>query len=425
MRILLSVVFAILFSVVAVTSQEEPLDWWKTAIFYQIYPRSFKDSDGDGVGDLKGITEKLDYLVDLGVTAVWLSPIFKSPMADFGYDISDFKNIDEIFGTLDDFANLQRRAKELGLKLVLDLVPNHSSDEHEWFQKSISLFMGSTWEWNEERQQYYLHEFVKKQPDLNYRIPYLFEDEQLRDNPPSNDPTAVPGEFSSLLPTYIANLPETHDMISQWRELFEDVQAELGGDSRVMLLEVVPNVNTTFTYYGNATHPEGHLPFNFFFQTVTNESSALDIRDVVKLWMDRMIDDRWPNWVVGNHDSHRIGSRFSPELVDGLNMYTLLLPGTAITYNGEEIGMLDTFITWEETQDPAGINAENQKLAERSHYKVYKDLVQARKTATIQRGALLIEALTEGILAFSRDSLPTKNLRVYPKESFVLVDKLL
>lgn len=183
--------------------------WWEKASFYQIYPRSFKDSDGDGIGDLKGITQQLAYLKEIGIDATWLSPIFTSPMADFGYDIANFTEIDAIFGTMEDFENLLQKAKELNIRIILDFVPNHTSDECEWFQKSlandakyrdyyvwhpgkivdgvrqpptnwISVFRGSMWTWREERQSYYLHQFHAKQPDLNYRNPAVREEMMVR-----------------------------------------------------------------------------------------------------------------------------------------------------------------------------------------------------------------------------------------------------
>nr|CAD7451876.1 unnamed protein product [Timema tahoe] len=198
---------AVLLCLLAVTCANTDQDWWRTSVIYQVYPRSFKDTDGDGVGDLKGIEEKLDYLKDIGVNGVWLSPIYRSPMADFGYDIANFTDIDPIFGTMNDFDDLIKKADTLGLRIILDFVPNHSSDEHEWFKKSIkkiepftdyyiwhdgkvnnvseerippnnwlSVFRGPAWEWNEERGQYYYHQFAVKQPDLNFRNPQLVDE---------------------------------------------------------------------------------------------------------------------------------------------------------------------------------------------------------------------------------------------------------
>ncbi|KAJ9576810.1 hypothetical protein L9F63_006584, partial [Diploptera punctata] len=486
--------------------QEKPLDWWQTAVFYQIYPRSFKDSDGDGIGDLNGITEKLDYLKDLGIGAVWLSPIYRSPMADFGYDISDFMEIDPLFGNFIDFDNLQRKAKDLGIKIILDFVPNHSSNQHEWFLKSarreepytdfyiwadgkidpvsgerleptnwLSVFRGSAWTWNEQRQQYYLHHFAVEQPDLNFRnpvvvnemknviqfwldkgvdgfrmdaIPYLFESPYLADEESSGNPNAKPGDYSNLIHSLTQNLLETYDMITQWRALLDAKTAE-DNITRLMMIEAYADLEEAIGYYGTETKPGGHFPFNFLFiNDLNNESTAFDFRDTVNQWMSHMSEGRWANWVIGNHDQHRVASRYGSELIDSLNMLALLLPGSAITYNGEEIGMEDGFVSWNDTKDPAGINAgeerylilsrdpartpfqwdnstsagfsensttwlpvssnyktlnlEHEMAAEKSHYKVYKKLIQARQTPTIQRGNLNTYTFSDNVFAFSR-----------------------
>lgn len=256
-------------------------EWWKTATFYQIYPRSFKDSDNDGVGDLQDIISKLEHLKDAGVTAAWLSPIYSSPQVDQGYDISNFTDIHYEYGTLDDFDQLVAKAKTLGIRVVLDFVPNHSSDQHVWFQKSenrepgyedyyvwrdgtpqggppnnwISVFKYAAWEFSEVRQQYYLHQFAKEMPDLNYRdpglvqemkdvlkfwldrgvdgfridaIPHMFEDVNMPDEPLSGDPNAQEWEYGYLNHIYTKDQDETFDMVYQFRE-FVDAYAESTG----------------------------------------------------------------------------------------------------------------------------------------------------------------------------------------------------
>nr|CAD7451875.1 unnamed protein product [Timema tahoe] len=204
-QIVLLVTLGVVFGTFPVDAQEDDLEWWQTTVLYQIYPRSFQDSDGDGVGDLKGITSRLEHIVDAGVGAIWLSPIFVSPGVDFGYDIANFTAIDPLFGTLEDLIDLKAKADKLGLKVLLDLVPNHTSNESVWFQQSVdkvdpytdyyvwadpiyvndtrnppnnwlSNFGGSAWEWREERQQYYLHQFAIQQADLNYRSPAVVEE---------------------------------------------------------------------------------------------------------------------------------------------------------------------------------------------------------------------------------------------------------
>lgn len=272
-------------------------DWWETANFYQIYPRSFQDSNGDGVGDLNGIKSRLSYLKELGVNGIWLSPIFKSPMKDFGYDISDYKQVHHEYGTNDDLKKLATECEKLNIKLILDFVPNHSSDQHEWFLKSvkkeepykdyyvwhpgtndtttgkrkppsnwISIFRKSAWEWNEDRQEYYLHQFLKEQPDLNYRnqklvdemknilrfwldqgisgfridaVPYLFEtlpdnNTKLYKDEEVNKDCPDPDEYCHLIHSETQDLNETYDMIYQWRAVVDEYASK--GYSRCFLL---------------------------------------------------------------------------------------------------------------------------------------------------------------------------------------------
>lgn len=267
-------------------------DWWEHGNFYQIYPRSFKDSNADGVGDLNGITSKLDYLKDIGITGTWLSPIFQSPMADFGYDISDFTKIHWEFGTVEDFERLTARCKELNIRLILDFVPNHTSDEHEWFKKSelndpvykdfyiwhpgkmvdgqlrppnnwLSAFRFSAWQWSDIRKEYYLHQFAVKQPDLNYRnpavveamksilrlwlsrgvtgfridaVPYLFEIEMDADGNYADEPLSNncddPDSHCYLSHIYTQDMDETFDMAYQWRKVLDDWKKDNGGETR-------------------------------------------------------------------------------------------------------------------------------------------------------------------------------------------------
>ncbi|XP_069689396.1 maltase A3-like [Periplaneta americana] len=481
------------------------LEWWQTKVIYQIYPRSFMDYDGDGIGDLKGITQKLDHLKDLGVGAVWISPIYKSPMEDFGYDISNFREIDPVFGTMDDFDDLQKRAKELDIKLLMDFVPNDSSVEHEWFQLSLnrtdpytdyyvwhdgrilengtrvepnnwqSVFSGSAWQWREERQQYYLHQFAVHQPDLNHDSPFLVEEMKnvlrfwldkgvdgfrmdaiswLFEGPVDDRPE------SEITPPQ--NFPETYEAVVQWRKILNNY-TNLDGRVRFMMTEVSANDTELVGFYGTSAAPGAHFPFNFWLIfAVNNESTAYDFRDTITRYMDLMEGVHWPNWVLGNHDQHRVGSRFGAELVDAFNMLALLLPGTAVTYQGEEIGMLNTYVTWEQCLDPQGLyagpqhylertrdlertpyqwdattsagfstnattwlpvnsnykelNLDAQKATEKSHYWVYKKLVQLRQSQSIQYGDLQIVAFSEQIFAFSRS---------YPdSESYVVIVNL-
>lgn len=347
------------WSVVIFVPLEATKDWWETAAFYQIYPRSFKDYDGDGIGDLRGITAQLPYLQEIGIQAFWLSPIYKSPMADFGYDIADFFNIQPEYGTMEDFDNLVAKSHELGLKIIMDFVPNHSSDENEWFVKSanrdpdyedfyiwhpgrnesgqmvppnnwVSVFRNSSWRWHETRRAFYFHQFHYKQPDLNYRnpkvveqmkavlrfwldkgvdgfridaVPHLFEvapDQAgtLPDEPLSHN-TNDPNDYNYLQHIYTTNQPETIDMVYQWRKEMDDYQAANGGSTRVIMTEAYSSIDIIMKYYGNATTKGAHMPFNFqIIQNLNNNSNAYDIKRTVDLWMDNMPKGNTPNWVV-------------------------------------------------------------------------------------------------------------------------------
>lgn len=268
-------------------------DWWESANFYQVYPRSFQDSDGDGIGDLNGIAQRLPDLVDLGITAIWLSPIFQSPMVDFGYDCSDYTRIHHEYGTLDDFMRLAQQCQALGIKLILDFVPNHTSDQHDWFVRSalrdpvytdfyvwhpgsldattghrlppsnwLSMFRGAAWSFHEGRGEWYLHQFVRQQPDLNYRnqavvdamkevlrlwlqrgvsgfridaVKFLFEtapvDGHYADELPSGE-CSDPEDTCFLTHVHTQDLAETYDMIYQWRALVDDYAAQTDGVTR-------------------------------------------------------------------------------------------------------------------------------------------------------------------------------------------------
>ncbi|XP_055912339.1 maltase A2-like [Eupeodes corollae] len=379
-------------------------DWWEDGSFYQIYPRSWKDSDGNGIGDLKGITEKLEYLKEIGITATWLSPIFQSPMADNGYDISNFTNIDPIFGTLEDFDALLKKAKSIGLKVILDFVPNHSSDECEWFQKSvnredgyddfyvwddgkddpmnpgkklppsnwISIFNGSMWEWNEKRQQFYLHQFLKEQPDFNFRNPKvhtamlevlkfwldrgvdgfridavthmyekIYENGTYPDEPLSGT-TNDSNTQHYVKHIYTQEQYETVELLYEWREFLDDYKKQNGGDTRILLAEAYVSLDSIDQYAGNGTHLGAHLPFNFDLTSINATSDARDVEGFVHNWMDRMwTKHQMANWVVGNHDLKRIASRVGDDLKDLVNVVLAALPGATITYYGEEIGMVN------------------------------------------------------------------------------------
>ena len=358
--------------------------WWQTGVVYQIYPRSFMDGNGDGTGDLQGILSRIDYLSELSIDAIWLSPIFPSPMADFGYDVADYVGIDPLFSTLADFDRLLAAAHQRNIRVLLDLVPNHSSDEHAWFQESrssrdnprrdwyiwrdaaadggppnnwLSAFGGGAWEWDDTTGQYYLHLFDRKQPDLNWRNPdvraaiydamrfwldrgvdgfrvdviwLLLKDEQFRDNPvnPAWQSTDHPWVAQEHL--YTEDLPEVHGIIREMRALLNEY------DQRMMIGEVYLPLPRLMMYYGEALD-EVHLPFNF--QLIQLPWNAQDVREAVDSYEAALPDGAWPNWVLGNHDQHRIASRAGRAQSRVAQMLLLTLRGTPTCYYGDELGM--------------------------------------------------------------------------------------
>jgi alpha-glucosidase len=371
------------------------LSWWKRAVVYEVYPRSFQDSGGDGIGDLNGILQRLDYLVQLGVDAIWVSPIYPSPMADFGYDVSDYCGIDPVFGTLKDFDRLLAEVHRRGLKMILDFVPNHTSDRHPWFLESrssrdnpkrdwylwrdepnnwMSNFGGSGWQRDEVTRQYYYHSFLKEQPDLNWRNPpvrkamydvlrfwlergvdgfrvdvmwLMIKDNQYRDNPPN--PGYKPGDSDGhrFLTIYNSNQPEVHEIVAEMRAVV-DAYPE-----RVLIGEIYLPVPQLMTYYG--TDLKGaNLPFNF--QLLQCAWSATAIAKAISEYDAALPAGAWPNWVLGNHDQPRIASRIGALQAKVAAMLLLTLPGTLTLYYGEEIGMTNVPIAPEEVQDPAEKN---------------------------------------------------------------------
>ncbi|CAO1380539.1 unnamed protein product [Diamesa hyperborea] len=396
-------------------------EWWERGNFYQIYPRSFKDSDGDGIGDLAGITDKMSYLKEIGMTGVWLSPMYQSPMVDFGYDISDYTAIQAEYGSMADFEKLVKKCKSLGIRLILDFVPNHTSDQHEWFKKSelsdpyykdfyiwrpakinpetgereppnnwVSLFRYSAWQWSEIRQEYYFHQCVIQQPDLNFRnpdvvkemknvltfwlnkgvsgfridaIPHLFEymndDGSFPDEPLSglcDDENAV-CYYKNI---YTRDQPETYDMLYQWRELLDQYTKDHGGETRIIMTENYATLELTQLYYGDAFGRKGsQVPFNFgLISDLTANSLPSDYKKSIDSWIENMpkSEDYVPNWVIGNHDVHRVASRLGANRADAHNILVQTLPGIAVTYYGEEIGMTDQYIAWDKTVDPQACN---------------------------------------------------------------------
>ncbi len=327
------------------------LAWWQSAIIYEVYPRSFQNSNGDGIGDLDGIIQRLDYLVKLGVDAIWVAPIYRSPMADFGYDIADYCAVDPIFGSMQDFDRLLKEAHRRDLKLILDFVPNHSSDQHPWFLESrssrenakrdwylwrdepnnwISNFGGPGWEWDQLTNQYYCHSFLKEQPDLNWRNPavrtamydalrfwldkgvdgfrvdvmwLIIKDDQYRDNPPNPNFSPAQSFGNRLLPVYNANRPEVHEVVAEMRAIIDSYPG------RVLIGEIYLPLKDLITYYGQDLDG-ANLPFNFLL--LQCPWKAQGIAQVISEYIKMLPQRAWPNWVLGNHDNTRIATRVGP-----------------------------------------------------------------------------------------------------------------
>ena len=383
------------------TRDAEGHAWWQHAVFYEIYPRSFADSNNDGTGDLPGITSKLDYLKDLGVDAIWITPCFPSPQVDFGYDVSDYNNIDPKYGTLADFDRLVEEGKKRNVRIVLDFVMNHSSDKHQWFVDSrssrkaehrdwyvwhdgrgagkapnnwLSTFGGSAWKWDAKTKQYYYHFFYRQQPDLNWRNPAvekamfdvprfwfkrgvtgfrldavdtLFEDPQLRDNP------ILPGKNAygdpNMQNKYNTKLPEVHDVLRKLRAVADESDAVLIGETWTK------DVSELKQYYGEHSN-ELQMPMDLLFATV-NKLSAPEFRRQIAA-----VDSAggWPVYLFSNHDIRRQYDRYgdgkhNDAIAKLLAGFYLTLRGTPIMYYGEEIGMRNNDPKRrEDVKDPIG-----------------------------------------------------------------------
>ncbi|XP_068423885.1 amino acid transporter heavy chain SLC3A1 [Clinocottus analis] len=386
------------------------LKWWQVSPVYQVYLRSFRDSDGDGVGDLKGVQEQLDHFQYLNIKSVWVSPFYRSPMTDSGYDVEDFSAVDPLFGTMEDFETLLAKMHNIGLKLIMDFIPNHTSDRHRWFNLSrtadphykdyyvwsdcngsaprpnnwVSVFGRSAWTYDEVRGQCYLHQFFKEQPELNIRNPhvrkeltdiihfwmgkgvdgfrmggvkYLLEATHLR-NEPQVDPNKAPESVASegdLYHDYTTSQLGLHDLLRDWRAEME-VYSREPGRYRFMVTESYDyhEVDKTMMYYSTPLVQESDFPFNFYLLDLPQNTSGSWVQLLVQLWMSNMPKDQWANWLVGNHDKPRIASAAGQAYIRVINMLLLTLPGTPVTYYGEEIGMENINVTDSQTQDPAG-----------------------------------------------------------------------
>ncbi len=375
--------------------------WWQRGIIYQVYPRSFADSNDDGIGDLRGIIDKLGYLSWLGVDAIWISPVYPSPMADFGYDVSNYTDIHPIFGNLQDMRELIAASHQRGIRVILDFVPNHTSSEHPWFLESrssrtnpkrdwylwhdpaadggppnnwLSVFGGSAWTWDESTQQYYYHAFLKEQPDLNWRnaevrsemyramrfwleqgvdgfrvdvLWHLIKDEHWRDNPPNPEYTSDQVPYHSLLAAYSTDQPEVQAVVREMRWLLDQY------DERLLIGEIYLPIRRLVAYYGNSGDG-AHLPFNF--QLISLPWNARQISAGISEYEGALPPGAWPNWGRGNHDQPRIASRIGLPQARVAAILLLTLRGTPTLYYGDEIGMRDIAIGHDQMQDPQGKN---------------------------------------------------------------------
>jgi alpha-glucosidase len=381
--------------------------WWQTGVIYQVYPRSFHDSDGDGIGDLNGIAGKLDYLVSLGVDAVWLSPFYRSPMADFGYDVSNHRDVDPIFGTLDDFDRLVTASHQRGLRLIVDFVPNHTSDQHAWFAESrasrvspkrdwyvwrdpgpdggtpnnwLSVFGGPAWSLDAASGQYYLHSFLKEQPDLNWRNPEveaamfsvlnfwmdrgvdgfridvahaIMKDPAERDNPLSTGRQQAHkslGEYDSQIHLYDKGHEDVHRVFRDLRRIVDHHNPDR---TRVAIAEIHEfDLGAWARYFGD--DGDGlHMTFNFGLMKAP--WTARGIRQHVEAIERAVPADQWPNYVLGNHDDTRLATRYGVESSRLAAMLLLTLRGTPTLYYGDELGMEETVIPADCEQDPWGL----------------------------------------------------------------------
>ncbi|KAG8194621.1 hypothetical protein JTE90_003098 [Oedothorax gibbosus] len=384
------------------------LDWWQKSIIYHIYLPSFKDSNNDGIGDLPGLISTLNYFKELGVSSLLLSPFYPSPMKDNGYDITSFIEVDPMFGSMDDFDCLISEAKRRGLNIIIDFVANHTSDQHPWFQKSIkrehpytdfyvwvdpkpgstennlippnnwlSVFGGSAWTWNEERGQFYFHQFLPEQPDLNFRdtlvryemqnvlrfwldkgvdgfridaASHLFEDSRLLDEPRAEESSALPDEYGYLNHIYTKGLDSVLGLLAEWRQTLNEYSKKMK-KSRIMLVEGMEDLRDVLKYYGTVSNKLAEIPMNFELYKITSTSTGREVQVIVDKWLKNMPLGKYPNHVLSSHDFPRVASRVGRTLAGSLQMMMMLLPGIPICYYGDELGMENGTIAPAEIRD--------------------------------------------------------------------------
>jgi alpha-glucosidase len=375
----------------------DKLTWWQRAVFYEIAPISFQDSNGDGKGDLPGLIGRIDYLEWLGVDAVWLTPIFRSPLLDLGYDVEDFCAIDPVFGSLDDFDRLVKELHARGMRIILDFVPNHTSDRHPWFLESrasrtnpkrgwyvwadagpdggppnnwLSRFGGSAWEWDEKTEQYYYHSFLVEQPDLNWRnadlrramadvlrfwlrrgvdgfrtdaSAVLVEDALLRDDPPNPDANAETPPPQRLKRVFTDDRRESMAYLEEIRAVVDEFE------DRVLAAEVQGKTDRIGHFYGEK-RPRFHLPLNFAL--LDSPWDALSLQANIDAYFNAIPDGAWPDWVIGGHDKRRAAGKVGQPQARILAMLLLTLKGTPFLFAGDELGMEQVPIPPDRVQDP-------------------------------------------------------------------------
>ena len=390
--------------------QANAQSWWKGGVIYQVYPRSYQDSNGDGIGDLAGITQRLPYIASLGVDAIWISPFFQSPMKDYGYDVSDYRSIDPMFGDMDDFDTLLANAHQLGLRIMIDLVLSHTSNQHPWFIQSradhsnaksdwyvwadakpdgtppnnwLAIFGGSAWQWDAAREQYFLHNFLSTQPDLNVHNPevqnelldvarfwldkgvdgfrldtinFYMHDLQLRDNPPlakekrnaSIAPRVNPYNWQDHL--YSKNQPENLAFLERLRALTDEYEG------RACLGEV-GDAQRGLQIMGEYTKGDKRIHMCYAFEFLENQPAMAAWVKTVFDKLDREAPDSWPCWAFSNHDVMRVASRWKATQAASKAYATLLhaIRGSVCIYQGEELGLTEAEVSFEDLQDPYGL----------------------------------------------------------------------
>jgi len=384
--------------------------WWRGAVIYEIYPRSFSDSNGDGIGDLQGIIDRLDYVASLGVDAIWIAPFFRSPMADFGYDVSDYRDVDPMFGTTADFDRLLAKAHRLGLKVIIDHVLSHTSSEHAWFRESrasrdnpkadwyvwadprpdgtppnnwLSIFGGVAWKWEPRRGQYYLHNFLSSQPDLNFHnaqvraavldnlrywldkgvdglrldaVNFCFHDRELRSNPPKPREARTAKGFSADNP-YAYQYHHFDKTQPQNLEFLGELRALLDRYPGTAALGEVSSEDSLATIAEYTSGQRLHMAYSF--ELLSDDATAAHLRATVET-LEKQLSDGWACWAFSNHDVHRVVTRWGgpqpqPQMASQLLALLCSLRGSVCIYQGEELGLPEAELPYDALRDPYGI----------------------------------------------------------------------